>query len=936
MPTAAATRRARYRALDLFSIEPGEARPTLLLTLYLLLGIASVVILKAASTSLFLARFEARGLPFVYATIAVLAGFVVTFYLKLSVRLPQNRLILYTQLFSCSNLVLVWWLLRLRLDWMPAILYVWTGVYTVLIPSQVWALANQIFTTRQARRVFAVVGSGGILGAALGGLFTRQLLRSIQTPDLLLVCVGLLLCCAAIVTYMRRTARMPAAAGRSRQPAPTSLLESLRAIRGSRHLAWMTALVVLSAVLNGLVDYQFKSIVRQEISDRDQMTAFFAGVAGYLALLGLAMQLILTSRVMRWFGLNFAVFVLPLSMMLGSTVLLFSAGLLAAVLIKGLDGAFRHSIDRSATELLYMPLPVQLKQQAKSFIDLVASRSADALAAGLLFLLVYGGRFSAQQISWVNLAIIIPWLVAAWMLRREYLNALRSSIERKDISAEALLMQLAGSAASEEITATLASSNDRAVEAGLGLLDHGQAQAAHAQLASLLTHPSPAIRRKAMEIVTAKDVPGCAAEVGKFLMLELDVESLWQGFDYLERHEPGQFASRLTNLLESPYAVLRGAAAARLILAGGSPPHRAREVFDAFVESSRQDPNHRKTAARLLGLAPGGLDGQRVLAEFLLDADSEVARAAAISAGRTRQLDLVPRLIELAGDRKIKMEARQALAAFGPDILPRLEESLRDARLSPRIRRNLPRVFSWVGGQQAADQLAINLEPSDGPLQYQTLRALGRMRLRQPEVHFDPQRITPLIVRQLERYYWIVGARQTVPSNSGPASAAFLRRALDEHLNRKLDVIFRLIGLLYPPKPMLDAYYGINSGRRDLRANAVEFLDTLLVNPVRQMLLPILEGSSAERILEQGRSWSSQRPSSYPEALSGLMAEPDPWLQSCAVYAAADQKLPGLAALLEPLARSDDGLLQETVEAVQRRLGRAVQPASSPGAVWKP
>ena len=120
MASAAATRNNRQRLLSFFSFEAGEARPTLLLTCYLLLAIASVISLKATSKSLFLTRFTPRELPFVYLSIAALMGFIVTFYLKLSARLPQNRLILYTQLFLASHLVLFWCLLRLRLDWRHA------------------------------------------------------------------------------------------------------------------------------------------------------------------------------------------------------------------------------------------------------------------------------------------------------------------------------------------------------------------------------------------------------------------------------------------------------------------------------------------------------------------------------------------------------------------------------------------------------------------------------------------------------------------------------------------------------------------------------------------------------------------------------------------------------------------------------------------------
>src|SRR5262245_55482672 len=125
MDTAAPTRSPLRRVAEYFAFEPGEAGPTLLLTLYLLLAIASVIALKAASNGLFLTHFSARELPFVFVTIALSASFVVSFYIRLSNRLPQHRLLIYTQLFAASNLLVFWRLMDLNVAWLSALVYVW-------------------------------------------------------------------------------------------------------------------------------------------------------------------------------------------------------------------------------------------------------------------------------------------------------------------------------------------------------------------------------------------------------------------------------------------------------------------------------------------------------------------------------------------------------------------------------------------------------------------------------------------------------------------------------------------------------------------------------------------------------------------------------------------------------------------------------------------
>ena len=586
-----------------------------------------------------------------------------------------------------------------------------------------------------------------------------------------------------------------------------------------------------------------------------------------------------------------------------------------------------------------MPLPTRLKQQAKSFIDVVASRWADGLGGVLLIVFASLLHWSVQQLSWVNLAVGLPWLGVAWLLRREYVQTLRSSIERPDISAEALLMEMAGSS-SAEITTALTSSDEKAVETGLGVLQYGQTQAAAAHIGALLTHLSPAIRRKALAVVESKDVPGCDAQVEKFLYLDDHVDSLWLALDYLERQGAGSLRGRLQQLLESPYMVLRATAAVRLLESGaGQEQARAEAVVRAFVESARQEAAHyRQQAAELLGRVPGSAGCEEALESFLEDPDPEVVRAAIVSTGKTRQVRLLPRLMNRAADRRWRTEARRAIAAFGPEILPGLREAMLDPTRPSALRSALPRAVASIGGQPSADLLVSILETADPALQYQALRSLNRMRLRQPDLQFDPGRVTSLALREIRQYYQYISVLQGVSGNGSAAGAAFLRRTLTELLRRKLDVIFRLMSLLYPPKDIFDALYGWRSGRPDLRANALEFLDNTLLNPVRQMLLPILESRASERIIEQGRALFGFRPGTYSESLGALLREPDTWLQSCAAYAAAEAGLREFTPALDSLDGAADALLRETVLAARQRLARPAAFSAAPpnpGLPWK-
>ncbi len=59
-------------------------------------------------------------------------------------------------------------------------IYIWVGVLSVLVPTQVWTLANYVMTTREAKRAFGLIGGGAILGWIVGGLATRQIVGAIR------------------------------------------------------------------------------------------------------------------------------------------------------------------------------------------------------------------------------------------------------------------------------------------------------------------------------------------------------------------------------------------------------------------------------------------------------------------------------------------------------------------------------------------------------------------------------------------------------------------------------------------------------------------------------------------------------------------------------------------------------------------------------------
>ena len=918
--------------LDYLNVHPSELRPTLGLSLYLLLGIATVICLKTAADSLFLSQFDAKQLPYADLAITALVGLVVGLYLRLSNWTSQGRLILWTQVFLILNLLALWYLLSEGVYGIPALLYIWVGIFTVLIPSQVWSLAGTIFDTRQAKRLFSLVGAGGILGAALGGQFASRVGPLIGTENILLATLGFVVVSSAIVWMLIGECRTPGArtsggggsGGGGDKSA--SFAESFRLVRSTRYLSLIAAGLFFSTVVSTLVKYQFKAVVQvQYANSPEQMTVFFGDFYGYIAVLSFLLHTLFTGRLLRGAGLGLALFILPVSLLGGAAALVVSSSLAAAVFARGCDQGFRHSVDRSSIELLYVPLSASLRAKVKSFLDMVVNRLADGLASVILVLLLSVLQLELQQVGWFSVLFTLPWLFLVWQLSGEYRANLRHSIERKDITAEALLNRLAESGQPGHLEETLRGSDPREIETAVDWMQFSGVTAGQAQLASLLTHESSASRRKAMAAVVSNEIAGCEDDVLRFLALERDVGSRWQGMEYLESQNVAKSRVALTKLLDNEDADWAATAAARLLSYSGPERQMATEIFGSYIRASETaDSSTRETAARLLSFATDFEGWASDLARFLGDPDPAVVRAALKSAAVLKPWDEISRLLGMLADHRFRREARAALAAFDESVLETLIRAIEDPDIDFAARRQIPRIVSTIGGRKSAELLLDQLPRLDPEIGFQVVRALSRIRTEEPRLYFNHQAVSTILGDELRRYYQELVLLEAVPRTSERPGVRFLRRAMKERLAHRLDWVFHLLGLIYPQKEILDARYWIASGRPELRSNAVEFLDSRLTNPFRQMFLPLLEDLTSERLIETGRSLFELRPVNYPTVLRQLVGTSDPWMQACACQAAAESNMEELRSRIDRLWADPDELLAETARRASARLQAAI------------
>jgi len=906
-------------------VRPGDLQRGTLLSSCLFLVISSYKIGGVAASALFLSRFQANKLAYADIFSSVLVAVAVAGYVSISRRMILRDLLVGSTLVFAVTYALFWWLAHYHPHtiWMSPVLYVWVKAFGVLGATQIWTLANYILTTREAKRVFGMVGGGAVAGGIFAGFLSNFMAKRFGTESLLLAVAALVFICAWLIIVVWQVSQAQVGDTRattgSDKTTPRNLLESVRLLSSSPYLRAIAVVICLSSLITTLTKWQFQAIAQQFLVKKDVMAAFFGDFYFYVGILGLLFQLLLTARVLRKFRIGTALFVLPAVVLLGSVGLLAFGTLGAAVALMGSDQTLRYSLDKSTTELLYLPIATRVKLQVKWFIDTVVWRVGDGLSGLIVVVFAIWMHLPARQISWVVLVLVSGWLIAVSLARRQYVVTLTESIRQHRVDVEQATAPVLDRSTVDLLSTNLSESDPKDVLYALSLFEMEQQRAAHPVIRALLNHSRPEVRQKAISILSAAGDKAVIPEIQRLLRdPELDVRT--EALLFLSHHAHVDPLAAIEELGDFHDYSVRAAVVAFLAQPGEAQNlEAAQNILASMVnEEGPNGQRHRVEAARLLGKLPDSFDP--LLSQLLCDPDTQVACEAIHSIGMLHKRRLVPELLDRIGhDRVITAAAVEALGKFGDSIVGALRDHLGDPFLPIEVRRVIPDVLAALGTPAAAGVLQENLLDGDTTLRFRTIAALNKLHRLHPAIELDVQMLETVLAAEIlghYRSYQILATLGAAPEADDP-----IARGLAESLQHELERIFRLLSLLHPHLDLHSTYISLQSLSPSVRDNALEFLDNVLKSQLRDMLVPLLD--SKVTVAERARMAERLvrvKIETKEQAAAALVESEDPWLRSCGAYAIGMLGIKSLEGELNRCLNDADPLLRETARAAKSRL----------------
>ncbi len=838
---------------------------------------AGHALLETARDALFLGSLSARRLPWVYLAIAVVALLLTQREPRMVRRLSTRNELSGWLAFAAIVTLVFWTLVGWAGDWIYYALYTWSGVLATLVVVRFWTVLAGLFTLIQAKRIFALIGAGSVSGAILGSGLARILTEWVTARHLVLAAAVVFLISSAAPTLLSRGQPPPA---HVRGVARVWDVGRVGRVIWSRpYLRRVAAMILAATVTFTLVDFLFKLTADRFVS-AEEMGAFFSSVYLVLNVLSLAVQFLVVSAVFRRVGVNMALALVPGLILLASAGFAAVGGLTLALLLKGADGTLRHSLYRTGTELLFVPISAELRSRVKGYIDVLGQRGGQALGS-ILILMVLSASSRGGVFAILTCVTASAWLFLALNLRKHYLDLFRETLSAGQVATRREFPSL-DMASLETLLTTLNSADDRQVGAALEIL--GSQGKVDVVPALLLYHPSPAVVIQTLEVFSGSGRTDFLAIVHRLLDHQ-DAGVRAAAIRVLAAFQPEK--GTLERAAADPAAEVRATALAGLV-SGGWERDRGDAMSALQVTVREGPPAARVELAKALQTHPSPAF-EALLRQLLRDPEPEVRLESLRAVRASRNPGFLDSLIPLLAERSLREDVRTTLVSLGPQALARLEEALGDPAVPHGIKRHLPQTIGRFGSHAASSILLRHLlVESDGMIRFKILRALGRWRNEQPHLPLDAAVLERALHQTLSGGFRFMRWRHALSAGADrrperkTETHEILVYLLRDKQDHTLERLFRLLNLYTNNDEFRGIYRGLHSPRKESRASSRELLEHLLFSPLRRPMLTLVddllestEGYGAQEMEDETPSYETvlvELLNSRVESLSSLAA----------------------------------------------------------------
>ncbi len=428
-----------------------ELVTVVLLTINVFVLLTCYYILKVVREPMILLGGGAELKAYASAGQTLLLLAVVPAFGLLSSRVSRLRLLTTIQLIFIGCLLGFYALAQIEAP-IGLAFYLWLGIFNVLVVSNFWSFANDLFDPEHGKRLFPAIGIGASIGAILGAFIPSLLHRVLGTGSLLIVAAAGL--AISIVLYRLVDHRE----GGQRVAKPVTKAEVKEDRRGGfalvlkdRYLRLLAVMLLVATIINTTGEYVVGKMATDgsEVyaaeqakktalgstapadpkaveaaaheAQKEYISDFYSSYYTIVNLLSALLQLLIVARLLSTLGIRGALYVMPVIVLGGWFAVFLFANLAAIRIEKSAENSLDYSLHNTLRQAVFLPTSRAAKYKAKAAIDTFFFRMGDVIAGlGIVFLLVSVLGLGTRAFAVLNICLAIVWFMLARRTGRMY------------------------------------------------------------------------------------------------------------------------------------------------------------------------------------------------------------------------------------------------------------------------------------------------------------------------------------------------------------------------------------------------------------------------------------------------------------------------------------------------------------------------------------
>jgi AAA family ATP:ADP antiporter len=415
--------------LTLFAdVRAGEATTALLLTANVFVLLTAYYLLKVAREPLILVGGGAEVKSYAAVGQSILLVFITSAYGWLASRVGRMPLIGWISAIFVMNLV-AFWALGERGVPLGIPFFLWVGIFNMMSIAQFWSFAADVYTDEQGKRLFPIIGIGSSVGAVAGAWIAGALVE-LGPFRLMLISAGMLLVCLGLtyVVHRRESDRAVRDAGatgakKKHEDAPLGKDNGFALLLRDKYLLLFAGVLFVLNFVTKTGDYVLDKWLLEAARAQPDPSAYiglfkaryFAWSNGF----GVVCQLFFVSRIIKYLGIRWALYLMPLASLVGYGTTFVTPVLGVLFVSRIIESGLDYSLWNTTRNALWLVTSREAKYKVKQIIDTFIVRLGDALSAGLVWV---GVRWHLRLPTFVavNIGLSAIWLILVVLLAREH------------------------------------------------------------------------------------------------------------------------------------------------------------------------------------------------------------------------------------------------------------------------------------------------------------------------------------------------------------------------------------------------------------------------------------------------------------------------------------------------------------------------------------